>query len=171
MTKKTEKKEQELIKDINEETNQVKKLLIIIISLAIIAGLLYFVSAKYLVKDNFQNKDDNNSKEESIAYDRVDVGNVFNRPYDEYYVLAYEPSSLKASIYASYMDNFKKENSKIYYLNLSLDVNKKYVGEETNKNATKASELVLKEPTLIKIKNGKIQKYLEDLDSIDAELK
>ena len=53
------------------------------------------------------------------------------------------------------------------------ELNKKYyVGEDkdSNPNATTSSELAFKDLTLIKIKNGKIVKYLETLDTIKTEL-
>lgn len=167
--KKTIKKvESELIKDINEDTDQIKKFIIILIGVALVSVILYFVSAKYVLKDNFQGDKNDTPVEENISYDRVDAGNVFNRPYEEYYVLAYDPSSLEASVYASLLKIDK--DKKVYFLNLALDVNKGYIGEG-NKNATNPSELSLKEPTLIKIENGTITKYLETLEAIEKELK
>ena len=57
--------------------------------------------------------------------------------------------------------------------NRANELNKKYyVGEDkdSNPNATTSSELAFKDLTLIKIKNGKIVKYLETLDTIKTEL-
>ncbi len=165
---KAKKVESELIKDVNEDTDQIKKFVIILTCVALIAGLLYFVSSKFVIKDGI--KEDDAVQEETIAYSNVDVGNIFNRPYDEYYVLAYDPDSLQAPLYASYLTTFDKENSKMYFLDLSSDINKKYVGDG-NASATNASEISLKEPTLIKIRDGKIEKYLETVEDIDKELK
>lgn len=160
-------KEPELIKYTNDDTDQVKKFILILVGVAIVAVALYFLSSKVLIKDGV----DKEVKDvaETIEYTKVDVGNIFNRPYEEYYVLAYDPNSLSASIYSSLIGTFNKEDSKIYFLDLSTEVNKAYVGDG-NKDATKASEISLKEPTLIKITNGKITAYLEDLESIEKEL-
>lgn len=70
-----------------------------------------------------------------------------------------------------YMD--KEKSNKVYFCDLSNELNKKYyVGEDkdSNPNATTSSELAFKDLTLIKIKNGKIVKYLETLDTIKTEL-
>lgn len=165
------KVESALIKDINEDTGEFKKFILILVGVAVVAVLLYFVSAKYVIKDKFQGEKEKTPVEETIDYKKISIGNVFNRPYDEYYVFAYDQDSLEGNIYLSLFDNFDSESGKIYHLDLANELNKKYVGESGNKDAETPSELSLVEPTLIKIKNGKISKYLEDLEDIKEELK
>lgn len=170
--KKVKALESTLIKNVNDDTDQIKKFAYILIGVAIVALLLYVFSSKILIKDGVNKKSDKDTNaSETITYATVDVGNVFNRPYDEYYVLAYDPDSLKASVYSTIMMNTSEEKGKIYFLNLGSDINKPYVKEESNKKATKVSELALKEPTLIKISKGKVEKYLETLEDIEKELK
>ena len=155
---------QETIKYVNEDTDQIKKFIFILIGVSIIAALLYFVTAKYLVKDKFQ--EENETKEEvTLTYDTVRLGNVFNRPYDEYYVFAYDATNHKASYYAALLSNY--EDSKIYFMDLSLETNKVAIGENSNKDASKPSELSIKEPTLMLIKDGKISKYYETIEEIE----
>ena len=51
--------------------------------------------------------------------------------------------------------------------------NKKYyvgASKESNKNAQSVDEFAFKDLTLLKIKNNKIEKYIETLDTIKAEL-
>ncbi len=178
MKKKNEKKQKKivpvkssLIKDVNEDTNQIKKFAIILLGVALIAVLLYFLTAKYLVKDEFQG-DDKASSEVNISYDLVNGGNVFNRPYDEYYVFAYNPTEARAVYYASLISNYKEiGKKKIYFMDLSLDINKQYVKEKSNKEASKPSELELIDPTLILIKDGKISKYYDEEETIIEKLK
>lgn len=160
--------EAELIKNVNEDTDQVRKFVIILAGVAIIALLLYLLSSKVLIKDGIKTKE---SVAEEISYDTVDVGNVFNRPYDEYYVLAFDSDSLKANRFSMLMDNAGSLKGKIYFLDLRNEINKRYVKDEGNSKATKASELSLKEPTLIKISKGKISKYLETAEEIEKELR
>lgn len=166
--KNDDKIKNDIIKDVNEDTDQIKKFVIILVGVAIVASLLYFISSKYLIKDGV--KEEEKSTQETLAYNKVNVGTVFNRPYEEYYVLAYDPDSLEASYYASWLNSFDSKKGKIYFLDLSLEINKKQVGETSNKNASKPGELSLKEPTLIKIKNGKIDKYFDTRKEIDDEL-
>lgn len=172
MSKKKEKEiKVSLIKDINEDTNQVKKLILILLLVAIVSYLLYFVTAKFLIKDDFQNEE--STTETVISYNEIKVGNVFNRPYDEYYVFAYESEDNKASYYNALLNNYASDekNNKIYFLDLSLDINKTYLKEKSNKKATTASELSFNGPTLLKISKQKISGYYDSIKDIEAELK
>ena len=158
-----------VIKYVNEDTNEIRKFILILGCVALIAVILYFVTAKYLVKDRFQEKT-NTIVEETISYDTVKGGSLFNRPYDEYYVLAYEKDNTDASYYAALVNNYSGD-IKIYTMDLSLETNKQYTGEKGNSSATNASELSLVSPTLIFIKDGKISKYYEGKDDITDALK
>ena len=162
-------KKPEVIKYVNEDTNQMKKFVFILIGVAIIALLLYFLTAKFLVKDAFQENNTENTSV-TISYDTVKVGSVFNRPYDEYYVYAYDTTSNKANYYSTFTSKYTGE-LKIYTLDLSNEINKKYVSEKGNANATKPEELQLVEPTLIHIKNGSIAGYYEGVETIEKVLK
>ena len=51
-----------------------------------------------------------------------------------------------------------------------MQLNKPYVKEVSNSKATKTSELALKSPTLMFIKDGKIVKYLENIEEIEKEM-
>ncbi len=157
-----------VMKDVNDETNQMKTFLYILIGIAIVAGLLYLVSSQYLVKDGVKMQKVIPDSED-INYDIINAGNILNRPYDEYYVLAYNPDDLQAVYYASLISDFDKKDSKMYYMNLSLDINKKYVGD-VNKSATKIEELSLESPTLIKIKKNKIDKIITGRENIEKEI-
>ena len=159
---------QRVIKYANEDTNEIKKFALILIGVAVIAVLLYFVTAKYLVKDNFQKEEEKTTAEE-ITDTTVKGGTLFNRTYSEYYVLAYDKSSDTAPYY-SVLTNLYKGSTKIYTMDLSLEVNKQYTGEKGNSKATKPSELSIVNPTLIHIKNGKIDKYIEGKDEITKTL-
>lgn len=158
-----------VIKYVNEDTNQIKKFVYILIGLVVISCLLYILTAKYLVKDAFQTPTDE-VKNVTITYDKVNVGEVFNRPYDEYYVYAYKTEDNKSTQY-EYLKSRYTGKTKIYTLDLSVEINAKSIGEKGNKDATTANELSLVEPTLILIKDGKILKYYEGYDSIKEILK
>lgn len=174
MEKKTKNKnikdvEPQLIKTTNDDTDQVKKFAYILVGVAVIALLLYVFTTKVLVKDSSKKDDNSNSTAVSINYSILDVGMMFNRPYDEYYILAYDPDSLDASLYASMLNKVDSKKGKVYFLDLSNGLNKPYVKDESNAKATKASEVAIKGPTMIKISKGKISKYLESYEEIEDE--
>lgn len=157
------------IKYANEDTNEVKKFALILLGVAIIAVFLYFVTAKYLVKDNFQSKDNTEITEE-IGNNTLKGGTLFNRPYDEYYVLCYDKEDESAPYY-EVLTNLYSGNVKLYIMDLSLKINEQYIGEAGNSKASKPEELSIVNPTLILIKNGSINKYYEGKDNITNILK
>ena len=54
---------------------------------------------------------------------------------------------------------------------MSNALNSAFLNDESNKDATKASELKISGPTLIKFVDGKISRYVEDMDDIETRLK
>jgi lipopolysaccharide export LptBFGC system permease protein LptF len=160
----------ELIRDVNEDTKIVKKFILLLIGLALLVVLVYFLSAKYIVKDKYQEE---TKKEETIVYNKINIGNIFNRPYDNYYVLIYESTNDKASTYNTLASTYNNKDTKkkLYTIDLSLKINNKYKSDKSNKKATKVDELSLKDITLIEIKNGKIVNYYDNEESITNILK
>ena len=114
----------------SEESKEVKKFIIILLSIIVLVLAVYGIT-RLINKNKDDNSNDTTVTAGSIDYDKVSVGTLFNRADNEY-----------------------------------------YVGEDkdSNPNATTSSELAFKDLTLIKIKNGKIVKYLETLDTIKTEL-
>lgn len=160
----------------NEDENVVKKFVIISIVIAALIALIYGVTE--LLKDEEETTDPIVAG--SINYDKVSVGTILNRPYDEYYVLVYDIEDSAAILYSTimtkYMQNSQEEDYlKIYYCDLGNALNKKYynVGNDNKSNveAKSTEEFDFSDLTLLKIKNGKITKYIESLDKIKELLK
>ena len=111
-----------------------------------------------------------------VNYERVIVGTMFNRPEKDYYVIAYDESSNSAPYYSAISSKYTTESKnalKVYHLDLDNSLNKDFLikdGEKSNSKATKPSEVKLGDFTLIKIQNGKIIKYLENISDIEKEL-
>ena len=57
------------------------------------------------------------------------------------------------------------------FVDLSDELNKSIIGEEDNIKASSLSDMSVKSSTLLLIKNGKIVKYIIDMDTIESELK
>ena len=170
---KKDKKKLNIDKIESDESKEVKRFIIILLSIIVVVLAVYGIT-RLIKKD----KDDDTAREVTageIDYDKVSVGTLFNRADNEYYVIVYDGEDANAIYYSALMNKYmNKENSiKVFFCDLSNELNKKYyVGDEKDSNpkATKTSELALKDLTLIKIKNGKIVKYLESLDTIKTEL-
>lgn len=165
------KKDTKKMKNVKtEEQKEIIKFLIILVVVVVLVVGIYFFTKKFVTKED-------EKKEEitgTVNYNVTIVGELLNRPYDEYYVLAYDSKGTKAGQYQGIYSNFTSSpasTTKMYYIDLANKLNEEYrSSEETNPKATSISELKLGELTLIKVKDGKIVKYLEDEDAIKKEL-
>ncbi len=186
--KKNTLKENPLIKDIkmnkkakiknvtSDDENEIKRFVIIILVIAVIMGIIYGIT------ELFNNKKDSDTVDVidgQINYDKVAVGTILNRPYDEYYVMVYDSTSKEAVKYSAMMTTYKgkteEEPLKIYYCDLNNSLNKKYynVNEDnkSNKKAQKVEDFDFGDLTLLHIKKGKITEYIEDYKTIQEKLK
>ena len=75
--------------------------------------------------------------------------------------------------YESVISNYQKKEDKtpLYVVDLSDELNKSIIGKEDNIKASSLSDMSVKSSTLLLIKNGKIVKYIIDMDTIESELK
>ena len=135
--------------------------------LIIIAGIALFT--KFVI-----NKDENiyTPKDGEVDFNLIMAGSIFNRPESEYYVLAYKTKNNDASTYASYVSAYqgKEKSIRIYYVDLDSKLNESYYNEKSNVDATSLDDLKMSSPTLIKIKDKKIVKYVEGSNNIKSEL-
>ncbi len=165
---KEKKNNQTVIKYKNEETSEIKKLLIILLGIIVVVFLLFFITSKYILKDGFQNDDKASSIE--IVYNKVDVGTMFNRPYEEYLVFAFDSTSKDSNYYNALIATYSGKE-KIYTLDLSIPKNKAYVKEKANTSAKSASDITFASVNLIHIKNGKITEFITNIEEIEKRLK
>lgn len=115
---------------------------------------------------NKENKNDTTKTE--IDYKKILAGETFNKDHDDYYVIFYDFKSSDKDNYQAYILNKK---TPIYQVDTSDKMNEQYITDgNPNKDASKISELKVKNPTLIKITNKLISIYMEDKDSIINEL-
>ena len=109
-----------------------------------------------------------------IDYDKVSVGTILNRNINEYYVIVYNQKDENAMYYSAIVTKYLKNDKakKVFFCDLDNELNAKFYSKdkESNPKAKDASEFSFKDLTLIKVKNGKVDKYIEDLDTIKAEL-
>lgn len=161
--KKNKKKEEEL--DERSEIRNLLKTVIIVLVSFLVCYLLFMLMGKLGMFEKGYEKPESGSNE--FTYNTAIIGTVFNRPESEYYVSFDEEDG---NTYFDTLLNMYKGSLHIYKVNMSLGINASNKGEKGNYNATKSSELVISGPTLIKIKDGRIVKYLEDLDKIKEEL-
>ena len=142
----------------SNDTKEIKSLIIITLVVILIAASLYFLT---IFVNNKKGQSSTN-----VDYDTCLVGNMFNRPYDEYYVFLYSSLDSNASTYRGLITNYneKEDSKKIYYVDLNDKFNKEYLSDSSNPNPSSVSEVKIKDSALVLIKDGKVAKYMENLD-------
>lgn len=172
--------EQKNVKDLkvkNESDNVIKSFIIIIIVIAVLIGIIYGLT-EILKKDESDNT--NSVITGEINYDKVSVGTMLNRPYDNYYVLVYNSDDDKAVLYSTVLTKYMQKSSeedytKIYFCDLANSLNSKYYNVnkdgKSNSSAKSIDEFNFGDLTLIKVENNKISQYIEDYNKIKEILK
>lgn len=160
-------------KYISEESREVRRFIIILMSIIIFVLVIYGLSRVFI--DDKKNTEDNSSVAGEIDYDKVSIGTMLNRNIDEYYVIIYDAKDKNAIKYSAIINKYMKNSTskKVFFCDLGNKLNSDYRAkedEQSNPNAKTISELSLKELTLVKVNNGKIVKYIENLDTIKSEL-
>ena len=187
MKKKTKKEkinplvmEQKQIKNIKVDNSSVENDENVIKSMTIITCIIVvLIAIVYGVTELLKEKPEEVKEvvAGNINYDKVSVGMLLNRPYDEYYVLVFNSEDSKAILYSTVLTQYlqKEEKKKIYFCDLNNNLNSPYYNvnndDKSNPKATKIEDLDFGEITLLKIKNNKINKYIENLDEIKEVLK
>lgn len=173
----SEKKVKSIKMGNNSDDNEIKSFIIIVLVITLLIGVIY-ACTELLKKDN--KKDDTDIVAGKINYDKISLGELLNRPYDEYYALIYNSQDSNSILYSTLLSMYKQKSSednyiKIYYIDLENQLNNKYYNKNndniSNPKAEKIADLDLGDLTLIRIKNKKIVDYIEGYESIKKILK
>ena len=172
---KKEKKLAKKIKDVNfksEEQQEITRFIKILILVVIFLLAIYFLTSVFVKKDYA--KDNEETSVTEINYNKIVFGNMLNRPYDEYYVLAFSSLDNKANYYSALVESYKnaEKSLPIYYIDLEDSMNSEFISKDdnTNNKAESLNDLKVGSLTLIKIKDSKIVKYIEKVEEIKSEL-
>ena len=158
----------------NEETKTMKQFLITLI-IVIIGVVGIYLLTKYVVKkDNATNNSSNTEEKSYIDPNTAIVGTMLNKSSDAYYVIIYDKTKDNATTYYSLVSTYKAKDKalKVYTVDLSNSLNKKYIATDnkTNPKATNLEDLKFGEVTLLKVKNNKITEAYETTDAIKKAL-
>ena len=135
----------------------------------LIFGIMYLFTILILKKSSLDyiSKD---SEKTSVQYSEILAGTSFDKKDSEYLVLYYDKSNDDALTYESLYSDYKAkdEHLPVYYVDLSKTLNKGIVSEESNKNVNSAEELKVKNGTLIRFVNNKVEDYFEGEEEIKS---
>lgn len=158
----------------NEETKTMKQFLITLI-IVIVGVVGIYLLTKYVVKkDNSTNNSSTTEEKSYIDPNTAIVGTMLNKSSDAYYVIIYDKTKDNATTYYSLVSTYKAKDKalKVYTVDLSNSLNKKYIATDnkTNPKATNLEDLKFGEVTLLKVKNNKITETYETTDAIKKAL-
>lgn len=158
-----------------EEQAEVKKFILVLLGLIIVIVGIYFFTRAFVTKDLFKKTEDINYQTGVVDENAVIVGNMLNRPYDEYYVIAFNSEDTQVNYYNTLVSKYKSKSDaiKVYFLDLNNELNKEYIASDENITTSFKSidELKLGKLTLIKVKKGKVTKMATTVDELIKELK
>ncbi len=159
-----------------EEQAEIKKFILVLGGLIVILVGIYFFTRAFVTKDLFDKKKESdgiNYQVGAISDTNIIVGNMLNRPYEEYYAIAFSSKSNLVGYYDTIMSKYKseKESLKIYYIDTEDHLNNKYSDKENPSTSFESlDKLKLGEITLLKIKKGKVTKLITQVEEIKKEL-
>jgi len=168
------KRKEEKVKIIPDESNEIIRFAKVLGIVIVLILALYLFTGIFITKDLFNKKDNKDAgevKEVDFNYEVTVLGSLLNRPYDEYYVIVFNSDDKQENTYMSIVDDYENP-VKIYFADLNSPFNSIFYDKDnSNPKATTVEDIKVGDLTLIKVKDSKIVKYLEDVESIKKELK
>ena len=169
-TRRRNKKKEEVVEITNTSPDILNKIIIGLIVICVL-GLFYlltiYITNKHSDKDT---KEETETSDVSINYDEILIGRAFSMSDEDYIVVLYDSSNNEISTtYSGLISTYKakEDHLPIYTVNMNNSLNKSYsTTDASNTSPTKASELKVNGPTLIRITNGSLVDYVEGEESI-----
>ena len=132
-----------------------------LIKLVIVVTMIFliFYGITFLVNRKTDEEEKNSTVE--IQYDNILIGNILIQPNDEYYVMIYDKDDNYLSAYQTFINMYssKEDAIRVYTADLKNPLNSNFMSDSENFDIDEIGELKIKTTTLIKVKNGKIEKY------------
>lgn len=165
MNKNKKTKNNKLIeKQFKGEMLEAKKIIKICIGILLIFIVVYLLTA--LITGDIKLKEE--EKVTTIQYEEILVEQTFKQNAQTYYVLYYDFDSNNSKLMTAIF-SIIGEKGTAFKVDLSNISNKNYlVDDNTNikTKVTKVTDLKIKNPTLIKITNKKIEKFVTGIENI-----
>mgnify|MGYP001038491679 CR=1 FL=1 len=156
------------------EQEEIKKFLIVVLVVILCVGAIYLCTRAFVTKDLFSKNEEAEQVTPGTINENVAImGQLLNRPYNEYYAVIYNATG-KFSVDMSQLVtkyNSKEKHLHIYTIYLDNSMNADYYDpENVNEKAQSVSDIKVGDITLVKVKNGKIDKYIVDYSKMQKEL-
>lgn len=166
-----DKARKNLIYSKNDSSDEITKLVKIIIIVTAIMGVFYLVTVFVTRKaDAVKTASGRKSEKAVIQYDSIIIGSMLKID-GSYYVLIKDEKDNKSSEYDTLLQMIaaNDEASKVYTANLTESFNHKYLGKEKNYDSD-LSKFTVTGTTLVKIEDHNIKDTYDTYESIKEEL-
>lgn len=163
-------KEKEKVENIvGSNDNWYGKIIVILVVVCVLC-LFYLLTVHITSKESSSSTEKETTEEVQIQYNEILVGSTFKKSDDKYFVLYYDMSDAEvAQNVSSAISGYeaKEDALPLYVVDMSNVMNKKYVATAgSNKNPKDASSIAIDGVTLIRVKDGKVDKYIESEDEV-----
>ena len=160
------------------EQLEIRNFVIVIIVVLLCVGGLYLATRLFVTKDLFKDKAETPTEEVTpgtINYEVSIMGTILQKPDKEYYVAIYDQSDKgkyvadMLTLVLTYTE--KKEHLPVYTVDLANKLNDSYYDpKNVNIEAAAVKDMKVGDITLLKVKKGKITKYIVDYAKMQKEL-
>lgn len=166
------KAKRDLIYSNNDSTDEMSKLLKIVLIVTGVMIIFYGLTTLITKKVNAVKtaKLGKSSVKASIQYDSVIIGSMLNME-GHYFVLIEKENDDNSSEYDTLLKSIEANDEalKVYTADLSSSFNKKYLDKENNYDSD-LSKFKVKDTTLVEIEDHKIKDTFDNYDSIKGKL-
>ena len=154
-----------------EEQKEIFSFLKILGVLIVIVVIFYFLTAKVFNNKSLYTR---TNKDGAVQYNYIYLGTTLNLSDSEYYVLALDVNDASLTKVLNAASTYKSSDKKsipLYYSDLNLELNKNFVSNESSYDEKDISKLKVNKLALIKVKGGKIVKFVTDINEVVSLLK
>lgn len=153
-----------------EEQKEIFKFFKILFCLIVIIALLYLFTVKVVNKEGNYKR---TNKSGEIQYESIYLGTLLSKADSEYYVIILDESDVANNLYTSRVTEYKSKTNHlpIFKADLSNELNKSFIANNSSYNKDNMDNFKVSGTTLVKVKEGKIQKFIESKEDILKELK
>lgn len=166
-------------KKVEKDEYSIKKMLIIVIIVALIFVLFYGITMLVVKNKNKDSNDNSSENVETLDIQKIVMSSLLTMGDAEYYVLATKESLYNdtvahinySELYGRYIKDYSEQEGSLKFYKVDLDdaMNKSYLSEDIN-ISNDLSELRLNDEALFKINNGTIERHFVGRAEIIDEL-
>lgn len=134
------------------------------IFIALLIGCVIYTYDPNIIKIDSNNEHISSVISSNYEFKEINGSDIFNQIDSEYYVLLYKKGSSNKNKYYTYVNEYLKNNIKIYYVNMNDEKNKfLYSNNDFN--------FIIEKDRLLKVKDKEFEYYVDGKSNILNEMK